>query len=266
MMKKLLKSFAIFALGLFAVTGPATSLYAASAQSTDNIGEIVDVTTDVGGDVKDCAESISQFLADTNDEQALDILVNALKKAGLKGGWAKQIGQLKQFAKYAGRLLDAIKIGDTVRQLSNVWDDRAAFSSVFADQMTEYASDTVGALVSEAVKYGGTALIAGSTIVAPGVGTIVATGGVWLVSWIAGEVAERVFELVCGTEVIRSGMESIGGFIWDLFHNPGDSDDDSDKVCKPGDDPFDDDPDNGGDSKSGRANSYQGLKALRLIQ
>ena len=256
MTKKLLKLFSFLALGLLAVASTSAPLYADNAQSNDNIGEIADITTEVGGNVKDCAESLHEFLSTTKDEKALDIVVGALEKAGLDKGWAKQIGSLKKFCGIAEKLLDAITIGNTIRELENVWDDRTAFSKVFADNMTEYASDAVAGLVSAAVKTFGTGVIAGSTIVAPGLGTIVATGGVWLVSWAAGEIAGWAFEKLAGTDVIRNGMEELGGAIWDFFHGGQDN---------VGRDPFDEIPESGGGNSSGGGNRYQGLKALKLI-
>lgn len=258
-MNKMLKSISVLAFGLLSVFGTSTSLYAAESRSSDYIGEIADATATIGGNVKDCAESLQEFLSTTKDEQALDIVVGALEKAGLDKGWAKQIGSLKKFCGIAEKLLDAIKLGNTVYKLEKVWDDRTAFSKVFADQMTEYASDAVAGFVSAAVKTFGTGVIAGSTIIAPGLGTIVATGGVWLVSWAAGEIAGKAFEKLAGTDVVRKGMEELGGAIWDLFHGGSDDDD--------GTDPFDEEPEGngGGGGNSGGANRYQGLKALRLI-
>lgn len=270
MMKSLFKIFALLGLELMAVVGTPTSLYAGDAKSSDTIGEIADITTDVGGNVKDFAESLQEFLATTKDEKALDIVVGSLEKAGLDKGWAKQIGSLKKFCKIAEKLLDAIRLANSGNELKNAWDDRAAFSEVFADNMTEYAADAVAGLVSAAVKTLGTSVIAGSTIVAPGLGTLVATGGVWLISWAAGEFAGSAFEQLAGTDLVRNGMEELAGAIWDLFHkkpdNPGG-----------GDDPFATPPENGGGNgpmcpapgngggNSGDANRYRGLKPLRLV-
>lgn len=266
MMKTLMKSLPALALGLLTVFSSFETVRAEDSQSQDNIGQIADITTTVGGNVKDCSESLSEFLSTTTDEQALDLVVGALEKAGLDGGWAKQIGGLKKFAGIAGKLLDAITVGDTVRQLSNVWDDRAAFSSVFADQMTGYAADAVSGLVSGLIKTYGTALIAGGTVVAPGIGTIIATGGVWLVSWAGGELAGWAFEKIAGTEVIRDGMENLGGIIWDWFHNGG-GDDGSGQKGKPGDEPspFDSQPESGTGDSSGKKEHFQGLKPFKLL-
>ena len=284
---KFLKSIPLLFLGLMAAVAPLNTAHADDSVMDDGIGQVVNVAKNTTDALKDASTSIADFMAKTTDEKALDILVASLKKAGMNPTWAKQIGSLRKFSsvakgasKIAKSLFKALQLGEHVAQIENSWNDRAAFSKVAADIMTEMAAEALGGLVSKVIKAQfGTAIVAAGTTIAPGVGTIVAAGGVWVMGWVAGKLVEKGVEKVADIEVIRKAMEEIGGAIWDYFHHgSGESDDRESRepedggngqVCRPGDDPFDTEPTDGNPKGGGNGPSrtgYQGIKGIQVFR
>ena len=256
MIKTLLRTFSVFAVSFVAAVAPMSAQ--AADQGESGIGKVVDVGQNVGGTLQGFSEDLADLLASTKDEKALDILVGALKKAHVGDGWAKQIGNLRKFAGIADKLLTIVNVGSNMKTLYDAFDDRAAFQDAFA---TDLAAELVGDAVSLWVKSAGTALVVGGTVVAPGVGTLIATGGVWLLSWAAGNATEWVVKKIVGIDDIRNAIEEVGGVIWDALHHPA-KDDGGDPEEGPG--PFDGQPDsgNGNGNSKGR---YQGLKPIKLL-
>ena len=258
MIKTLIKSFSVFAVSLVAAVAP-ISAHAAD-QGDSGIGKVVDVGQNVGGTLQGFSEDLADLLASTKDEKALDILVGALKKAHVGDGWAKQIGNLRKFAGIAGKLLTVVNAGNNIKTLYDAFDDRAAFQDAFADIATDLAAEIVGDAVSLWVKSAGTSLIVGGTVVAPGVGTLIATGGVWLLSWAAGEATQWVVKKIVGMDDIRNAIKEVGGVIWDALHPSSGGHGDED-----GKGPFDGQPDDDTTDPNGSNGRYQGLKPIKLL-
>ena len=277
---KFLKSIPLLFLGLMAAVAPLNTAHADDSVADDGIGQVVNVAKNTTDALKDASTSIADLMAKTTDEEALDILVASLKKAGMNPTWAKQIGDLRKFAGVAKKLVKVLQASEYAARLNDSWNDRVEFSEATADILTEMAAEAIGETVSEVVaaKFG-PAIIAAGTTWFPGVGTIVAAGGVWVMKWGVGKLAEKGAEKVFDTEVIRKGMEEIGGYIWDYFHHgPSESDDresrepedgGSGQVCRPGDDPFDTEPADGNAKGGGNGPSrtgYQGIKGIQVFR
>ena len=266
-MKSLFKKFLLVAGIALAVLSPVqvlgNDLSAITQTETEydsiDIGDVIDAGEETASNLNEFTDDLLGVLTGKGDETCV-AMVNLLDKAGLQGGWAKQIGSLKRVSGVLdafGKVLNVLKAGNTVKKLYDAYqaDDKEAFANIVADQLADAAAGAVAGLISNWIKTQGTAIVIGSSVIAPGVGTVVAIAGVWVVSWAAGEGVDRAIHALLEKDEVRAGLVGVGNMIWDLLHHQKNNDDD----------PFDSLPSNQ-DGEKKDSGHFQGLKPIELVR
>ena len=213
--------------------------------------------------VSDTAENLSIALSKAKNDDVLDALVKAVEKAGIDGGWAQQIGKLKSIAKSAGSVAKVLGLAITALEVKDIYDElvrlraggeqnKETFKKLVADAITEKSAEIIGGVVQGTVTTTGTALVAPS---APSVvGFVILEGCVLVTGWVSGEATEWAWSKLLHQEAIRNLLLDLGEFIWDHAGVDGKTDGGvgpggNGQVCKPGDDPFDGEPENDGNGQ-----------------
>ena len=271
MKKRIVEMLVLLAAFTFSTSAP----YPAMAdESQSKIEQGVDVFDDVNGKVSDVTEAVYDAVASAaTDEKALSTLMNGLEKVGIKGGWAKKLGELnkiKGVTNAFSKAVTALNASKTLGELTAAYQrgDKEAFHNIVADQLTSLAAGLVGKAVGAAIHAVGGAIITASALTGPGF--IIASGVVLVADWVvSGWVEEKIEEAMKDGSMYQT-FQQFGDLIWDMIGrmqrggDPGNG-----QMCPiPGNpgggDPFDEGPEGpGGDS--GKAGKFQGLKPLRLI-
>lgn len=250
--------------------------YSAMAdESQSKVEQAVDVFDDVNGKVSDVTDAVYDAVASAaTDEKALSTLMNGLEKVGIKGGWAKKLGELNKIKGVTNAFSKAVTVlnaGKTLGELSAAYQsgDKEAFRNIVADQLTSLAAGLVGKAVGAAIHAVGGAIITASALTGPGF--IIASGVVLVADWVVSGWVEGKIEEAMKDGSMYQTFQQFGDMIWDMIGKLQRGDDPGNgQVCLPGDDPggehpgFEMPPENG-DTNQGGDNRYQGLKALRLI-
>lgn len=252
------------------------------AQVQEAIGKGVDYFGSSSGSVESIAEAFADALRDNSNEKQLDGLVKGLENVGIEGGWAKQIGKLKKIGGVANFLSKAVNslnngvvAGDLIAAAQN--RDRTAFQQIIADQLTGMAADFIAGQISNLVYKHATGVAA----------TGLVSGG-WTLIWAGVEFAAGVFIDAYGGGLIQEAIQTtfindllldLGGAIYDSIFSDkesgeegtssdngnGSPDDGNGMMCKPGDDPFDSQPESDGGESGEKKGRYQGLKDIKLF-
>lgn len=260
----------------------ADPVFVNEVQVSEAVGTGVDFIGGASGSVENIAESFKNALLDNSNEKQLDGLVQGLEKVSFESGWAKQVGKLKKIAGVAGFLSKAIgSLGDG--QLAGELvaavqaQDRVAFQNIIADKLTSMAADFIAGQISKLVYKHATGVAATGLI----------SGGFTLL-WAGVEFAAGVFVDAYGGELIKKAIEStfindllldLGGSIYDSMFSREQSgeekksqgegneviDDGNGMMCRPGEGPFDSNPEGDRKESGNRENRYQGLAPIKLF-
>jgi len=218
---------------------------ASTTEMVDAWGDVNDTVInpayDWGGKIAGYLESL---LKSKNNQKYVEQLVDGLGKLGLKGGWAKQIGQLKTLGKafsIAGKLFD---FGTAYLKAKDAYlrGDSEAFKTTVTDYIIKTTASVVGGLIGKAVAAGLTA--AGCGVSAP-------------VAFVIGEVVGKGAEMLIKKLLDNYAKEYLNQLLqklWDKKHGGG-----QDQLT-PGDlEDLGNDNNTGGDNKSG----YQKPKGIK---
>jgi len=257
-----IKSLFLAALCVLTAVAPMASAFADKSPfvETQETTSGVDAIGDAADKVKDVSEALADALASkSTDPKTLDSLMSGLDKMGVKGGWAQKIGKLSKVKGVASAFSTAIsllKAGATGKTLVDAYKagDRELFRNTVADAITSLSAGTISTIVTALWAKAGGAIVAGLALTGPGA---IVAGGVVLVSgwYMSNKVDEWITNCMNNGEMHESLLK-LGDSIWDAMSQGG--------KDGGGGDPFDSNPE-GGASRSGGGNRYQGLKAFRLV-
>jgi len=269
----------VFALVIAVIASLALSplrIYATDVSSlaSEQAEQATDFFEDANGKIADVSESLYEAIADkATDEQALSMLMNGLENVGVKGGWAKKLGELnkiKGVTNAFSKAISALNTGKTVGELAAAYQNKNkdAFRTIVADQLTDLAAGLVSAAVVKVVQVAGSAAIGALALTGPGF--IIAGGVVLVAQWVVGDWVEEKISDAIKDGSMYGAFQRVGDMIWDMLGGgKGDDAPGNGQICLPDDnsgdgDPFDEQPENSS-GNSGNENRYQGLKPLRLI-
>lgn len=275
-MKKLFFALIVAAVASFAVSPMRSYAADVSSVASEQAGQATDFFDDANGKVADVTEALYDAIADkATDEQALSMLMNGLEKVGIKGGWARKLGELnkiKGVTNAFSKAISALNAGKTTGKLAAAYqnNDKSAFRSIVADQLTDLAAGLVSAAVVKVIQVAGTAAIGAAALTGPGF--IIAGGAVLVAQWVVGGWVEEKISDAIKDGSMYGAFQKVGDMIWDMLG--GRKDDDTPEkvqICLPGENPGDDhpgfdEPPENGPGNSGGSGRYQGLKALKLIE
>lgn len=240
----------------------------AIAEETPSAQEkAVEIFDDLNGKANDVTEAVYDAVADAaTDEQALSILMNGLEKVGIKGGWAKKLGELnkiKGVSKAFSKAVKALNAGKTIGELSAAYQngDKDTFHNIVADQLTDLAAGLVGKAVGAAIHAAGGAIIGAAALTGPGF--LIASGVVLVADWvISGWVEDKIAEAIKDGTMYEA-FQKVGDLIWDMIHRD-EKNKEPDKNPETDGGPLDGLPDeNGTDDSNG--GGFQGLKPIKLL-
>ena len=168
------------------------------SEMVDAWGAVNDSLTQPSLDnAKTVAEFLESLLKSKNNQGYVEKLVDALGRAGLKGGWAQQIGKLKGIGKVLGIVGRVLDFGTTGVK---VWDAyQTGNSESFKKSVTDYIINTtasvLGGLVATAVAGSGT--LAGWGVSAPfafAAGVAAGKGTEEAIKWALNKYARQYIE------------------------------------------------------------------------
>lgn len=217
-MRKFFKCF-VFLLGF--ITVAAIPARAEELDSSDylEIGETIDAFEDVGSKVSDVTNSLDTVLAKTNNDQTRDLIMGLLDNVGVDGGWAKQLGKLRDIEgsmEYMSDALTNLSRGATGLALIDAYNkgNRDEFQDIVADTITSEVASWIGDKVSNVLMTKGQAYVAVSVPGGP-IAIILAEAGVLVGGWMVGEGVEALLEWTVNETALREYLEQLGGFIFD---------------------------------------------------
>ena len=259
MKKHILGVLSLIAAFTFTAVIPRSVMAEEGAPAYERAGDVFD---NVNGKVSDVTDAVYDAIADAStDEQALSILMNGLEKVGIKGGWAKKLGELnkiKGVTKAFSKAVTALNAGKTLGELGAAYQkgDQDTFRNIVADQLTALAAGLVGKAVGALIHSAGGAIITASALTGPGF--IIASGVVLVADWVvSGWVEDKIAEAIKDGTMYEA-FQQVGDIIWNMIRR--DSGNDDNTGPGPFDGPLDPNPDT--DDSSGR---YQGLKPIKLL-
>lgn len=272
--------FFLGCVSLVALPAKAESL---NSEDYAEIGEVVDGFQGVAEDVSNVSNKLHKVLADKNNDETRDFIMELLDKVGVDGGWAKQIGTIKKIkgsSEFISKALTGLSRGAKAMELIAAFNDgdKEVFKDIVADEITSLVASWLGEIVSKAIITKGQGVVVGSLAGGP-IAMILAEAGVLIGGWAAGETTEWLVEMTVNETNLRDYLEQLGGAIYDglkgdseeekgdaaVDDGSGSSDDGNGMMCKPGDDPFDSQPESDGGESGKKADRYQGLKEIKLF-
>ena len=204
-------------------------------------------------------------------------------KVGVDGGWAKQIGAIKRIkgsSEFISKALTGLSRGAKAMELIAAFNDgeKEVFKDIVADEITSLVASWLGEIVSKAIITNLQSVVVGSLAGGP-IAMILAEAGVLVGGWVAGETTEWLVEMTVNETALRDYLEQLGGAIYDglkgdsegekgdaaVDDGNGSPDDGNGMMCKPGDDPFDSQPESDGGESGEKKGRYQGLKDIKLF-
>lgn len=241
-----------------------------SSEQADYVQNGIDFFDSANDKISDVTDDVYDALVKSSkDEKTLQMLTNALNKVGVKGGWAKQLGELnkvKGFTKAFSLALKAISTAKTVGELSAAFNagDKELFRKIVADQLTDAASGLVGVAAGTLVHAAGAAIIGAAALTGPGF--IIASGVVLVADWYISDKVETTVSDAIKDGTMYNAFQDVGDIIWNLIENKDSKKDLSDDSSsgEGNGDIFDGDPGSSGGQYCPAPQKYKGLNKLNL--